>query len=377
MNTRHIEDSVNALIRGFALVTFLSTRAQAQDVTCKGLNVIDPGPSATVVVLEVERGAGAWRFVHARLNRLGANDASDVTSSDDGVLVLTIDKLASSYRGTVSPNGRVIRGEWATTGKVIPLVLQCSPKPAAIPDSSSHLIRFITVDKGVQLEVLDWGGTGRPVVLLHGMGAATAHDFDAFAPQLAAEYHVYAITRRGSGRSSAPDTGYASDRLGDDVVAVLDSLRLREPVLVGHSFAGAQLSAVGARFPQRVAGLVYLDAANSYAYVDPAREDPFDAGKEGGWLCPCSLTEKLNMGMRAYRKIPVPVLAIFAVNANWTVDDGSGWTNAVQASEFERGIPTARVVRLASAEHYVFRSNAADVLREMRGFINGLPKPTR
>ncbi len=363
-------------IRWFALVALLSTRAHAQDVACKGLNVIDPGSSATLVILEVERSAGAWRLVHARLNRLGANEASSVALSDDGVLALTIDKLSSSYRGTVAANGRVIRGEWTTPERVVPLALQCSSKPAALPDSSSHVTRFITVDKGVQLEVLDWGGSGRPVVLLHGM-AATAHDFDAFAPTLAANYHVYAITRRGSGRSSAPDTGYASDRLGDDIVAILDSLRLRNPVLVGHSFAGAQLSSVGARFPQRVAGLVYLDAASSYAYVDSAREDPFDIGKDGGWLCPCSLSEKLNMGMRAYRKLPVPILAIFAVNANWNVDDGTGWTNAVQASELERGVPTARVVRLPNADHYVFRSNAADVLREMRTFINGLPTGSR
>ena len=48
-------------------------------------------------------------------------------------------------------------------------------------DPSPHTVRFVTVDDGVRLEVLDWGGSGRPVVLLAG-GGNTAHVFDDFAP---------------------------------------------------------------------------------------------------------------------------------------------------------------------------------------------------
>jgi non-heme chloroperoxidase len=43
-----------------------------------------------------------------------------------------------------------------------------------------------------------------------------------------------------------------------------------------------------------------------------------------------------------------------------------------QAKAFENAVPTARVVRLAGAHHYVFLSNEADVLREMRAFLTGL-----
>jgi len=45
-----------------------------------------------------------------------------------------------------------------------------------------------------------------------------------------------------------------------------------------------------------------------------------------------------------------------------------------QAKAFETGLPSARVVRLPHANHYVFRSNEADVLREMNAFIGSLPK---
>jgi len=37
-------------------------------------------------------------------------------------------------------------------------------------DPSPHKVQFVTVDKDVKLEVLDWGGTGRPLVLLAGLG---------------------------------------------------------------------------------------------------------------------------------------------------------------------------------------------------------------
>jgi hypothetical protein len=43
------------------------------------------------------------------------------------------------------------------------------------------------------------------------------------------------------------------------------------------------------------------------------------------------------------------------------------------AKAFEKGLPSARVVWLAHAGHYVFRSHEADVLREMNTFIAGLP----
>ena len=72
-------------------------------------------------------------------------------------------------------------------------------------DSAKHEATSITVDRGVQLEVLDFGGQGSPIVLLAGLGA-TAHSYDELAPMLAQKHRVVAITRRGSGYSSRPDS---------------------------------------------------------------------------------------------------------------------------------------------------------------------------
>jgi len=133
-------------------------------------------------------------------------------------------------------------------------------------DPSPHTVRFVPVGD-VQLEVLDWGGSGRAVVLLAG-GGDTAHVFDGFAPKLAAHNHVYGITRRGFGASGYAEPASAGDRLGEDVLAVIDALKLDKPVLMGHSIAGVELSWMANAHPDRIAGVVYIEAGYSYAFDD-------------------------------------------------------------------------------------------------------------
>jgi len=127
-------------------------------------------------------------------------------------------------------------------------------------DGAPHEPSSIKVDAGVQLEVLDFGGTGSPILLLPGL-AASAHSYDEVAPLLARHHRVVAMTRRGTGYSSKPDYGYDTPRLGQDVLAVMDTLGVGKVVLVGHSIAGDELTWLGVHHAQRFDGLVYLDAA--------------------------------------------------------------------------------------------------------------------
>jgi non-heme chloroperoxidase len=142
-----------------------------------------------------------------------------------------------------------------------------SQRVIAWKDPSPHAIQFIPASDGVRLEVLDWGGSGRAVVLLAG-GGDTAHVFDDFAPKLTTHNHVYGLTRRGFGASGYADAENIGDRLGEDVLAVIDALKLDKPILIGHSIAGAELSWMGNAHPDRIAGVVYLEAGYSYAFDD-------------------------------------------------------------------------------------------------------------
>jgi pimeloyl-ACP methyl ester carboxylesterase len=287
-------------------------------------------------------------------------------------------------------------------------------------DASPHQVRLVSVDSAVRVEVLDWGGSGRPVVLLAG-GAQTAHDFDQLAPKLATKYRVFGITRRGLGASSRPEFGYESDRLADDVIAVIDSLKLDRPVLAGHSRAGAELSSIGSRRPDRVAGLIYLDAGYYYAYYDTARGNlgldmpemqrklqrlqfgpamtrrqadslirefiEFDLPlvtkqlkeSQRGWAhLPDtavlrvrtpeigSVLQKMWAGGQRYTSIRAPTLALYS-------EIGCHGDTPSPADDFRRLFPSARVVCLERAEHYIWHSNEPDVLREIDAFITSLP----
>jgi len=127
-------------------------------------------------------------------------------------------------------------------------------------DAAPHEVHSISVDDGVQLEVLDFGGAGSTILLLAGLGA-TAHSYDEFAPLLAKQHRVVAITRRGTGDSSKPDFGFDTPRLAQDVLQVMDAMGLKKALLVGHSIAGDELTWLGGHQPDRFSGLVYLDAA--------------------------------------------------------------------------------------------------------------------
>jgi non-heme chloroperoxidase len=266
-------------------------------------------------------------------------------------------------------------------------------------DPAPHRVRFVPVADGVQLEVLDFGGTGRPIVLLAGLGN-TAHVFDEFAPKLKGLAHVYAITRRGYGASSRPDFGYDVARLGADVLAVIDSLRLEKPVLIGHSIAGQELSYVGVRHRDRIAALIYVEAAYRYAYDVPGEFEkdfptlpappstppavaraPFtlpEAERRQERGLPAA-AQAILQGGQQFSDISLPTLAIFAsphdigaATPDPTFDKFDEAMTERQARAFERGVLGARVLRWPHASHHLFLTREADIVKEVTAFITSL-----
>ena len=431
---------------GFVL---FGTAAYAQDLSGDWQGTLIAGQEKIRLVVTIVRGANGWSAKYYSPD----NDDAGVSVRFDSVSLQGEDvKLAAAasrigYDGKLSADGGFIEGTWTpfrpngTPRGLYPLSLQRATPDTAFKHASPHTSQFVTVDKDVQLEVLDWGGNGKPLVFLAGL-SNSAHVFDKFAPNFTKTHHVYGISRRGIGASSVPPTGYSSDRLGDDVLAVFDALKLTKPVVVGHSFGGAEMSSIGSRFPEKVAGLIYLDAGYEYAFYDKARghlildltelqrklvqlepahqladprplfkelletvlpaferslkrtQEDFDvmgpqaiAALAGDASSP--VEEAIQAGMQKYTAVSAPILAIFAsphrspplppnapparVKIMAAMVAREAEQTEAQVGAFERGLPSAKVVRLPGADHFVFRSNEADVLREMNAFLGTLP----
>jgi non-heme chloroperoxidase len=312
--------------------------------------------------------------------------------------------------------------------------------PVATQDLSPHRVQFVQVEPNVKVEVLDWGGSGRSLILLAGLGR-TAHDFDQFATKLTTEHRVYGITRRGFGASDHPPTvngNYSAGRLGDDVLAVCEAMKLDRPVLVGHSIAGEELSSVATHHPEKVSAVIYLDAGYDYAYYDPSRGSPWidslELRRKLEQLIPGKGPESLKQvanellvrlpafeatlrewrkylevmpplptsvepvetpgqavleGQQRFAAIRVPALAIYAIPKNLggafennpvarsAAEAAQVTFDGAQAAAFSAAVPSARVIVLPHASHFVFRSNEADVLREMHAFLASLDSSAR
>jgi pimeloyl-ACP methyl ester carboxylesterase len=140
------------------------------------------------------------------------------------------------------------------------------PAERRYPAGTPLRAQYLTVD-GTRLRMIDTGG-GAPVVFIHGFGASIYSWRKTLPPVLAAGYRVIAFDNRGFGFSDkppAPSGGgedlYTNAAYARLVVALLDSLKLPSAVLVGHSMGGAIAAEVALRYPDRVRGLVLIDAA--------------------------------------------------------------------------------------------------------------------
>jgi pimeloyl-ACP methyl ester carboxylesterase len=319
---------------------------------------------------------------------------------------------------------------------VVPVARASDFKPAACVDNTPHKVRMVQVAPGVELEVLDWGGSGKAMVLLTGLGD-NAHVYDQFAYQFTDYFHVIGITRRGFLPSSQPRHGYDVSTRAADVVAVLDALGISKAVFAGHSIAGSELSKLGLAHKARVDKLVYLDAADLAERFSPSRKEPpgaaplfteatlrsllayqaasarylalrepdpsvchnleFDAnGAIVDSTSPEWVSDKILAGVARSANPPVnwsgitaPRLGIFA---QFTPEAGQAWywyLSPAKQAEFDDAWPSIvawhkttiqkfadgnkdNTFTLPGVPHYVYINNEAEVVRWMREFL-GIP----
>jgi pimeloyl-ACP methyl ester carboxylesterase len=130
-------------------------------------------------------------------------------------------------------------------------------------DPSIEPAGFVVVsDTGDRIHFLDWGGAGRPgIVLIHGL-SSTAWSWTPVARRVAVHRRVVAMDLRGHGLSDAPTGRYEPELLAADVVAVAEgsgALHSDGVVLAGHGFGGIVAAWAAAVLGERCRRLVLVD----------------------------------------------------------------------------------------------------------------------
>ena len=288
------------------------------------------------------------------------------------------------------------------------LSLAASGQPSTVPAAT---VQFVTVEPGVRLEVLDWGGPGRPIIFLAGNGD-TAHSFDSFAPKFTGQNHVYGITRRGFGASSKPtpaNGNYSADHLGDDVLAVMRSLGIERPVLVGHSMGGRNSMLLTRRSQALLRALVIVDVGPEVSekgraaiagFVQAAQEfddlehfvrkvreyDPYRPRAhiertvkynmlqraDGKFVSKCDSNPRRlsiargvgpleNITLEDAAKFDLPVLLVRGADSNILEPEA--------AERFAAAMPQGRLVTVPKAGHNVHGANTPAFLNALTGFL--------
>ena len=321
---------------------------------------------------------------------------------------------------------------------VVASACACGPVVRPPRVSDAPVSRMTPIGPEIALEVVDWGGRGRPLVFLAG-GGNTAHVFDTFAPQFTDSFHVVGITRRGFGASAGALPPTILDTLVADIAAALDSLRLGQVVLVGHSIAGEEMTRFAELYGSRCAGLVYLDAAYDRSGIDtlaskqPSAPAPrirasdtvsftsvralyarvmgvevpesdiraterFDAAdRYRGSVTPNALKARLASGEQVarYDRARCRALALYAVPDS-LVDvvpyykelDAAGHVQAESLFTFVQSVvadsrariarlPQYHIVDVHGSNHYLFLQHPREVAAAMRVFLGAQSLPQR
>jgi pimeloyl-ACP methyl ester carboxylesterase len=223
-------------------------------------------------------------------------------------------------------------------------------------------------------------GQGQPVIFLHG-GLANANYWGLQVPSVAQHYQVIVMDSRGHGRSTRDSRPFGYDLMADDVVALLDYLKIKRPAVVGWSDGGILGLDLAIRYPDRVSGVFAFAANTNPSGVVPGVEkDPTfaayiqRAGQE---------YRRLSATPENYTAFVDAISQMWATQPNWTAEqlrtikapvlvvDGDH-DEAIKRSHTEQiaaTVPDAGLLILPDTSHFSFLQNADQFTWHVLSFL--------
>lgn len=241
--------------------------------------------------------------------------------------------------------------------------------------------------QAVSLSVLDFGGGGRPVLLLHGL-AGHAGEWTETASWLTEHHRVFALDARGHGRSERFPEDVSADALVADAAFIIEAVACEPVVVVGQSIGGLTALMLAACHPGLVRALVMVDAApGAGGFADEAAQDiaealsswpvPFASYRaaveflrarfgDGAALAWADGLEELADGWRPRFDLEVMTRIVAAMHqrSSWSaweglacpvlvVRAGRGVIDPRTVNEMAWRLPDARIIELPEARHDV------------------------
>lgn len=259
-----------------------------------------------------------------------------------------------------------------------------------------------------RLHYLDWGGSGTPLLFLHG-GGLNAHTWDVVAVMLRGRYRCLALDQRGHGDSEwSPVVDYRIGAHLGDIEGFVGEMGLERPILVGQSMGGLNAIAYAARYSDRMRAMVIVDVAPEIGAAGAERIRDFSATPEldspdafleralkfnplrdpavlrrslyynlretpsGKWVFKHDQRRRSDDAMRWFSeererlaseisKIKCPTLVVRGALSDILTD--------AAAEKFARLLPDGRWVRVEKSGHNVQGDNPRGLLDAMRAFF--------
>jgi pimeloyl-ACP methyl ester carboxylesterase len=279
---------------------------------------------------------------------------------------------------------------------------------------------FADVD-GVRMHYVT-GGSGTPVVLIHGW-PQTWYGWWPIMPALAEHHTVYAVDLPGLGDSTGSPSGYDKATLARYVhTLIADKLKIRDAAIVGHDLGAAVAFQYASQFPDDIARLGYLDLPLPGPAIDAAtyrslswhiafhsqpqvpetvvRDDvreylalfypqvsfggkafggtsdrsPFTGDDIDEYARTYSRPEALSGGFELYRALDKDVqdtVAAAPVQAPALLMTAQGQLGAIQSTVAPRMTNIVRAVDVPQAGHWLVEENPAFVTTELVRFLAG------
>jgi pimeloyl-ACP methyl ester carboxylesterase len=261
----------------------------------------------------------------------------------------------------------------------------------AVSCTVAHRPVTVPLAGGGSLFVDDGGRGGVPILFVHGNGGNSQQWKAQLEHFRGNGRRAIAIDLPGFGTSTAPADGdYSLDAMAGAIDRAVTAIHLDRFVIAGHSYGGAVVAKYAATHPDKVAGVIYVDAAAAAVPLNDEQKNQFRMALQAdrmkvvrAWFAPMLKPSQPSVSEAVFasveRSVPEAfigaLLSLTSYDAKALVDAYHGPRLAIVASEletpasFQKQFPAIETVPIANAGHWLMLDKPEEVNAAIDSFL--------